>query len=249
MAVGDDVDVVGECGQSLDLVGSSWPTGCREERGHLDVSRPGNVTLARIARRAGPAGELLRTTDVDQGERRVVEAPSQLVQCGERVEPRLELDPRLVEDDRALVHGTLPRREASGEHCDVRMPGQLDHLECRGGGDAAAFVVEHEPLFARDAVATQPQSHLTSEGLDEVRARELAGRADHERDRARQVTTGVSVRPAHIGKQDVVVARVLCHPVRSYDGRAHTASEATTSTSAAIAGRSASRSPQAAIAG
>ncbi len=131
------------------------------------------------------------------------------------------------------------------------MPGQLDRLERGGGGDASSLVVEHEPLVAGHAVPAEPQPHLAGERLDDVGARELAGRADHERDRARQVATGVSVRPPHVREQHVVVVRVLGDPVRADDGRqrAHAASEATTSISAAIAGRSASRSRQAAIAG
>ena len=66
-----------------------------------------------------------------------------------------------------------------------------------------------------------------------------------------QVATRVRVRPADVCEQHVIVARVLGDPVRGDDGgeRVHTASDATTSISAAIAGRSASRSRQAAIAG
>ena len=131
------------------------------------------------------------------------------------------------------------------------MPRQLDGLQRGRSRDAASLVVEHEPLLAGHSVAAQSEAHLAGEGLDEIDSGELPGRAHHERDRTRQVAARVRVRPPDVCEQHVVVAGVLCDPVRGDDGRerAHTASDATTSISAAIAGRSASRSRQAAIAG
>ena len=137
----------------------------------------------RTARRL--TGELLWMADVDEGERGIVQASSQLVQC-RNASSRGSSSTRDLSRTTAPSSCSLPRGEAAGEHRDVRVSGQLDRLKRGGGGDAASLVVEHEPLVAGYSVPAESQPHLTGERFDDVGARELAGRADHERDRARQ---------------------------------------------------------------
>src|SRR5439155_1805421 len=109
--------------------------------------------LARVARVACPARELLLPADIDECERRVAEAAAELGQRRERLEPRRQLGTGAVELDDARFEVALPAGQAAGEHRDVRMARELGQL--RGGvrGDAVATVVEDEPLLPAHAVA------------------------------------------------------------------------------------------------
>ena len=128
-----------------------------------------------------------------------------------------------------------PAGHAAEQDGDVRMPGELGHLERRHRADSVAAVDEHEPLAARDPVPPQPQRDL----LRERRHRRLVGagrrRAEHERARAGDVAAHVRVRAAHVADDEILVPEMLLQP-RSVDDRVHRA--ATIPASAATAGRS-----------
>ena len=92
------------------------------------------------------------------------------------------------------------------------MPGERGELVRGAGADAVAAVVEHEPLLAGDPVAAQAQPHLGRELLEHGAVGDRCRRAEHERDRARQVAADVRVRPADVGEQQSVLAEVLRDP-------------------------------------
>ena len=134
------------------------------------------------------------------------------------------------------------------------MAGELDHLRRRRSRHAAAVVVDDQPLVARDPVATKAKACLERERPDNLLVRELPGRADDERDRSGQVAARVRVRPADVREDEIVFAEVLREPAPVDDGRQlaparHATIAETISSSAAIPGRSASRSSQSATAG
>ena len=127
------------------------------------------------------------------------------------------------------------------------MAGQQRGLLRRGGADAVAAVVEHEPLLAGDAVAPEPALHLDRELLHRLTRSERRRRAEHERDRAGQVPALVRVRAADVAEQQILLAEVLLHPGGVDERRDHSAE--TTERSAATPGRSEHRSSQSAVAG
>ena len=120
------------------------------------------------------------------------------------------------------------------------------HQRCLGRGgraDAVAPVVEDEPLGAGDAVAAQPSLNLDRELPDDLAVGQRRRRAEHERDRARQVAAAVSVRAAHVAEHEVRLAQVLLHP-GGVDERRQAHWAVTSSRSAATAGRAATRPSQ-----
>jgi hypothetical protein len=114
----------------------------------------------------------------------------------------------------------------------------------RGGcADAVAAVIEHEPLLPRNAVAAKPPLNLDRELLHDLARRQRRRRAEHERDRAGQVTALVRVRTPYVTEHEVFFAQVLLHPGR-IDERRQGHSPATTDRSAATPGCSEQRSSQ-----
>jgi len=212
VAVRDDLGPLRQADELADPPRLVRPPGRREEAVDLEVARAGEVALARVARVAAAAGELLVGADVDDRQALVGETVAQLLPRRHRLEPRLEARPRLLQLDRALLELARPGGHASGQDRDPRVPGEQRRLRGRRGADAVAAVVEHEPLLAGDAVAAEPALHLDRELLNRLPRRERRRRAEHERDRARQVPALVGVRPAHVADEEVVLAEVLLQP-------------------------------------
>ena len=102
------------------------------------------------------------------------------------------------------------------------MAGELGSLGRRGGADAVTPVVEHQPLLAGDAVAAEPALNLDRELVHGLRIGEWRRRAEHERDRARQVPALVRVRPAHVAEQEVVFTEVCLDPGPVHERRERT---------------------------
>ena len=128
------------------------------------------------------------------------------------------------------------------------MPGDERCLLRGRCADAVAPVVEHQALLAGDAVPAQAPLHLDGELAHDLAVGERRRRAEHERDRVRQVTAAVRVRAAHVAEHEIGLAEVLLHPGCVDDRReAHRA--ATSSRSAATAGRELTRSSHSASAG
>src|SRR5439155_11303251 len=116
MAVGHDRGAFRQPRQLADRLGRLRHAWTREERAHLDVFRTRYVPLARVARVACPARELLLPADIDECERRVAEAAAELGQRRERLEPRRQLGTGAVELDDARFEVALPAGQAAGEH-------------------------------------------------------------------------------------------------------------------------------------
>ena len=175
----------------------------------------------------------------------ILEPLEQLVPGRHRLGPRLQARPRLLQLDRSRLEVAGPAGDAARQDRHLRMARELGGLGRRRGADAVAAVVEDEALLAGDAVAPEPALHLDRELVDGLRARERRRRAEHQRDRARQVAALVRVRSAHVAEHEIRLAQALLHPGR-VDQRRQRHSAATTSRSAATAGRASSCSSHAA---
>jgi hypothetical protein len=188
------------------------PPGTGEEPLDVKVPRAGDVALPRVARVAATAAELVLAADVDDRQRLVVEAVAQLLPGRHRTQPGLEAHLRLLELHRALLELAGPGGDPARQHRDAGVAREQRGLRRGGGPDTVAPVVEHEPLLPGDAVAAEAPLHLDGELLDRLAGRERRRRAEHERDRPRQVAAPVRVRAAHVADQQVVLAEVLLQP-------------------------------------
>jgi hypothetical protein len=188
------------------------PARRRKEALDLEVLRAGDVALARVAGIAAAAAELVVGADVEDRQLRVVEPLAQLLPGRHGLESRLERGLGLLQLHGALLELTRPGGDPAGEHGDLRMAGDERGLLRGGGADAVAAVVKHEPLVAGDPVAAEPPLHLDRELLDGLTRRQGRRRAEHERNRPRQVTALVRVRPAHVAEQEIFLAQVILHP-------------------------------------
>src|SRR5581483_3491565 len=243
MAVRDDRRVV-LADVRPDLVGCLRHARPREERRDLHVLRARNVALARVAGIAASARELVVPANVEDQRSAVRDFPP----AGHGLRPRDELGPALLDLDLGRLHLAGPRRETADENRDVRVAAHLRDLESRRRVRQVAAVVENEPLLSGHSVAPEPKGRLGGEVPSHLRARKLPWRADHHRDRARDVAAGVRVRAADVRDQYVLLARVLGEP-GCVDENVHEASAATTPASCATAGRSSSSPSQDSIAG
>src|SRR6185503_8323097 len=212
MAVGDDRRSLGQSRELTDppgLVRSAW---AGKETLDLEVSRARDVPLARVAGVAAAAAELVLAADVEDRQLGIVQPLAQLLPGRHRVEPWLERRLGLLELDRALLELARPRRDPAGEHADPRMAADERGLLGGGGADAVAAVVEHEALLPGDTVTAEPPLHLNCELLHRLARRQRWRRAEHERDRAWQVSSLVRVWAANVAEQQVLLAHVLLHP-------------------------------------
>ena len=130
----------------------------------------------------------------------------------------------------------------------MRVTREQSGLGGGGGADTVTAVVEDEALRAGDPVPPEAPLHLDCELPHDLAVGQRRRRAEHERDRPRQVSAAVCVRTANVAEDEVRLAQVLLHPVGVDDRReAHPAE--TSSRSAATAGLAATRSSQLARAG
>jgi len=242
MAVRHDLGALGETDEVADAPRRRRPAGRLEQLPDLEVPRPRDVPLARVALVAAPACVLVRRPNVEQRQRLVAEAGHQLLARRQRVRVRLEVGlAHRLELDRSLLELPLPPRDAAEEDRHLGVSGELGHLRRRHRADAVAAVEQHESFAARDPVAPQAQGDLLREHARRLLVCRRRRRAEHERPRAGDVAAHVRVRPTHVPDHEIVLVQVLGEPLGIDDGL-HRA--ATMSTSLAIAGRSSSRASQ-----
>src|SRR5204862_3411514 len=224
-----------------------------EELAHLDALRAGNVALPRIARAAATTRVLLFAANVEKRQRRVVEAHRQLSTRRERAQGRLERGlAHRFELHRPVRELALPIRHAAEQVRDSAVPRELGQLRRRHGSHRVAAVDEHQALRAVEPVPSQTKSDLLRELNHSCVVGARRRRTEHERARAGNVTARVCVRPAHVADHEIVLAEMRGQPGRVDDvwklrprHRGRTYSAATSSASAATAGRASSLSTHA----
>ena len=185
----------------------------------MDVSRPRDVSLARIARIPALTLELDIGADVQDHEHPIVESAEKLVARRHRIEARLERRLDRVQLDLADLGLAAPRGEAAEQHRNARMSGELGHLRRGHRADTVAAVVEHQALVAGDAVAAQSKPDLRRERLQHVAVAHRRRRSEHERARAGNVPACMRVRPAHVAEHEILRAELAFEPVDVDDGR------------------------------
>src|SRR5436305_12161467 len=122
VAVRDDLRALGRADERADLLCRQRQPVLAEERVDLHALRTGEVALPRIARAAAPAGVLLLAPDVEDRQRRIVEARRELLPRRQRAR---------VRDERRLAHGleldgtvdelAAPAGDAAEQDRDVRV--------------------------------------------------------------------------------------------------------------------------------
>jgi hypothetical protein len=186
---------------------------------------------------------LLLAPDVEQREQRIAEPRLDLLPRRQRTRVCLEraLAHRL-ELDRPFDELARPRRHASEQDRDVRMPGELGHLRRRHRADTVAAIDEHEALRTGDAVSAQAQRDLFCELGHRSGVGSGRRRAEDERTRTGDVAPRVRVRAAHVPDHDVTVVEVRGKPRRVDDRRTSGRQDSTSIATAGSTSPSSSRS-------
>src|SRR6185503_8235424 len=133
-------------------------------------------------------------------------------------ETRLEARLDWLQLDLSDCGVSRPAGEAAEQYRDPRMSRELRHLRGRHRADAVAAVVQHEPLFAGDAVAAQTQADLRGERLEHLAVAHRRRRPEHEWARPGDVPAGVRIRPAHVAEDEVVGPELGLEPLDVDDG-------------------------------
>ena len=217
MAVRNDLVRIAE--SSSDLIRCKRLAGTGEELLHRQVARARNAALARVARIAVLASELLFRTNVEDHQRRILEPARKLVARRNGVEARFEAGLHRMQLDLPDLQLARPRSNAAEENGDARMSRELRHLRRGHRAHAVAAVVEDEPLVAGHAVTPQAQADLRRERLQHLAIAHRRRRAQNERPRTGNVSARVRVRPAHVAEEQVVCPELAFEPCDVDDGR------------------------------
>src|SRR6266516_3899938 len=166
MAVRHDVRRIAQA--SSDLIRWQRLAGTGEELLDGDVPRARYATLARVARIAVFAFELLLRANVEDHQRRVLEPAHQLVARWHGVEAGLEGRLHWMQFDLSHLQLAPPGGNAAEQHGHTRMSCKLCHLSGGHRADAVAAVVEDEPLVAGHPVTPEAQTDLRRERLQHL---------------------------------------------------------------------------------